>query len=302
MNNQQYSATGSAMPHRNVGSPTAAQPAANPLKNFFRQYKLFIRLPSGDQYYPDGTVDYNASGEVGIMAMTGQDELILKNPDALLNGEALVQVISSCVPAVRNVRALLTNDIDALITAIRFVTYNDKLETAITCPNCKHENLYKIDLENTLNSMTYLEPEYLVHLPSGLSVHIKPYGFTEVLKSLHTQFEQSKQAMAVVTPGLSDEERNHILNGVFMSLAKTTYELTLASITRVVNESQGIDVTDRTYIAEFLRNVDRSVTELIQKSIKDANAVGVQKAFEPVCEKCNHTWHSEIDFNPVNFS
>ena len=87
-----------------------------------------------------------------------------------------------------------------------------------------------------------------------------------------------------------------------MSLAKTTYELTLASITRVVNESQGIDVTDRTYIAEFLRNVDRSVTELIQKSIKDANAVGVQKAFEPVCEKCNHTWHSEIDFNPVNFS
>jgi hypothetical protein len=118
MNNQQYSATGSAMPHRNVSVPAAAQPAANPLKNFFRQYKLFIRLPSGDQYYPDGTVDYNASGEVGIMAMTGQDELILKNPDALLNGEALVQVISSCVPAVRNVRALLTNDIDALITAI----------------------------------------------------------------------------------------------------------------------------------------------------------------------------------------
>ena len=322
MSNQNFSATGpgnypgNVLAHRQAAAaytpPQSTQGAAphnpqqpahgNPLKNFFRQYKLFIKLPSGADYYPQNVVNYTPTGEIGIMAMTGQDELILKNPDALLNGEALVQVISSCAPSILNVKQLLTNDIDALITAIRYVTYDDKLESIIKCPECSHENLYKIDLEHTLNNMSYLDSEYVVHLDSGLSVYLKPYGFTEVLKSLHTQFEQSKLARAITNPGLSDEERNHILNDVFVSLSKTAFELLLSTVVRVVNESQGIDVSERAFIAEFLKNSDRSVTDRLQKTVTDINAVGVEKKFTPVCEKCNHSWTSEIDFNPVNFS
>lgn len=302
MSHPNFSATGStqragqSMPH------APAVPAVNPLKNFFRQYKMFIGLPSGPNYYDASVLEYTPNGEVGIMAMTGQDELIMKNPDALLNGEALVQVISSCVPSVRNPRALLTNDITALITAIRHVTYNDKLETELECPSCKHKTLFKIDLAATLASMTYLESEYALHLPNGLSVYVRPYGFDEVLKSLHSQFEQSKIARAVTAPGLTDEERNRVLNEVFVHISRTTYELTCAAVYRVVSEASNVDVTDPKHIAEFIRNVDRDVTERLQKLIEEVNRVGVDDKFTAVCEKCQHTWTSEIDFNPVNFS
>lgn len=274
----------------------------NPLKNFFRQVKLYIGLPSGHGYYAPGLIDYTDNHEVGVMAMTGQDELILKNPDALLNGEAVLQVLRSCVPAVKDPKQLLSNDIDALMTAIRYVTFNDKLETIINCPSCRHENNFKIDLEYSLNNMSYLESEYAVTLDSGLSVVVKPYGFQELLKSLHSQFEQSKFTRAIETPGLTDEERSKILNDVFIKISQTTFELTLNSIVKIVNEQAGINVTDRAHIAEFLRNSDRAETEKIQILIKEINNIGIEKKFLAQCEKCDHKWTSEIDFNPVNFS
>ena len=82
----------------------------NPLTQYFRQFKLYLKLPSGIAYYTTDQVQFTDSGEIGVMPMTGKDELSLKNPDALLNGEALVEVIKSCVPGVKNPRVLLTND------------------------------------------------------------------------------------------------------------------------------------------------------------------------------------------------
>lgn len=296
--NNQFAATADTP----INRPTPPQQPVNPLTQYYRQPKLYMKLPSGVGRYPENVVSYTELGEVGIMPMTGQDEIILKNPDALLNGEALVQVISSCVKEVKNVRALLTNDIDALITAIRHVTFNDKLETLLTCPECKHENSFKIDLEYSLNNMTYLEPEYHVNLDTGLSIFVKPYGFNDLLKSLHVQFEQSKFARAIQHPNLTDEERSKILNEVFVSISKTNYELLVDSITRIVDESKGIDVTKREFIADFLKNTDRNVTDKIKKLVDHINNVGIEKKFTAVCEKCEHTWVSEIDFNPVNFS
>ena len=302
MNSPNFSAMGTTGRPALPPVPAMQQPQGNPLKNFFRQAKLYIRLPSGDSYYPPGVVEFSHNGELGIMAMTGQDELILKNPDALLNGDALVQVIKSCVPGVQNPKALLNNDIDVLITAIRYVTYNDKLETLIACPECKHENNYKIDLEHCLNNMSFLDSDYVIHLESGLSLYIKPYGFEELLKSLHAQFEQSKIARAVASPDITDQERAKILNEVFVSIAKTTFELTVGSVIRIVNESQGIDVTNRGFIEEFIRNSDKDVTDRIRKLSEEINQIGIEKHFTATCEKCGHSWKSEIDFNPVNFS
>jgi hypothetical protein len=59
---------------------------------------------------------------------------------------------------------LLTNDIDALITAIRYATFNDSLETTLKCPVCSIENTFKLDLQYALDNMEFLEPEYVVNL------------------------------------------------------------------------------------------------------------------------------------------
>lgn len=274
----------------------------NPLKQYFRQIKLFIKLPSGTSYYSPNTIQFTDKGEIGVMAMTGKDELALKNPDSLLNGEALVEVISSCVPGVKVPQELLTNDIDALITAIRYATFGDNLESTLECPKCAHKNAFKLDLAYALDNMAFLESEYVVNLDSGVSVYVRPYSFPDLLKGLHAQFEQSKLARSVESELLTDEQKTHIFGKSFKHLATLTYELMQNSVIKVVDESNNVNVSNKQHIQEFLFNIDSSSIDKISKLVTEINNIGIKRSFTAVCQECKHEWESEIDFNPVNFS
>jgi len=274
----------------------------NPLKQYFRQFKLYLKLPSGTSYYTPDIIQFTDKGEVGVYPMTGKDELALKNPDSLLNGEALIEVLRSCVPSLKNPRALLSNDIDALIAAIRFATFDDKLETTLVCPKCEQENTFKLNLQYALDNMEFLEAEYVVNLDSGVSVFIKPYSFPDLLKGLHAQFEQNKLTRAVSNETLTDEERTHIFGAAFKELSTMTFELMLNSIIKVVDESNNINVSNKQHIKEFLFNIDKQSIDKISDLIKEINRIGIKRTFTAQCSHCEHKWESEIDFNPVNFS
>jgi predicted Zn-ribbon and HTH transcriptional regulator len=273
----------------------------NPLKQYFRGIKSYLKLPSGISYYTPDVIEFNDDGEIGIMPMTGQDELSLKNPDALLNGEALIGVLNSCVPKLHKPKSLLTNDIEALITAIRHATYNDTLETEIKCPKCKSDNVFKLDLQYALDNMEFLEPEYIVNLDTGLSIFVKPYSFPELLTGLKTQFEQNKLTRALESKNLTDEERAAIFSKIFKEISLLNFDLMTKGIIRIVDESSNVNVTDKKFIYEFLQNTDRKTADMIGKLIGEINKIGIKRSFTAKCEKCGHEWDSEIDFNPVNF-
>ena len=59
----------------------------NPLMSHMRQETVFVSLPSKGNFYKQkpGLTD---DGEIGVRAMTSADEIALKVPDALFNGEA----------------------------------------------------------------------------------------------------------------------------------------------------------------------------------------------------------------------
>ena len=61
----------------------------NPLAGHFRQPKLYVKLPSGGQFNNKEALDMPENGELAIFPMTAKDELLMKNPDALLNGDAV---------------------------------------------------------------------------------------------------------------------------------------------------------------------------------------------------------------------
>ena len=274
----------------------------NPLSQFFRQFKLYTRLASNPNRYTDDVIKFTDSGEVGILPMTGKDELILKNPDALLNGEALVEVIKSCVPAVKNPKLLLNNDINVLITAIRQATYGSNLESEMNCPNCGFEGKLSVDLQYALDTMTHLEDEYVVNLDNGLSVFISPYYFTDMVAGLRAQFEREKLVRLLKSDEYTEDQKTSIIGKAFSELAKTKVELTASAISKIVNESVNLSVSDKNYIKEFLQNIDISSLELISHMIETVNQVGIKKTIDTVCPNCNHKWDSEIDYNPVNFS
>lgn len=274
----------------------------NPLKQYFRQIKMYIKVPSGTSYYTPDIIDFNENGEIGVLPMSGQDELILKNPDALLNGEALIEVLSSCVPGLKQPRALLTNDIDALITAIRYATYNDSLETEIVCPSCKHDNVFKLDLQYALDNMKDLDPEYVINLDSGVSVFVKPYSFPELIKTLHSQFEQAKLVRALENESMNEDKKSAILSEAFKKLSVAKFELMAGAVVKVVDETNNINVKEYEFIEEFLKNIDKKSADKISDLITEINQIGIKRTFIARCEKCNHEWENDIDFNPVNFS
>jgi hypothetical protein len=274
----------------------------NPLKQYFRQFKLYLKIPSGTSYYTPEVVQFTDSGELGILPMTGKDELILKNPDALLNGEALTEVLKSCVPGIKNPKGLLTNDIDALITAIRYATFNDSLETSLSCPKCGSASTFKLDLQYALDNMEFLDPEYSVNLDSGITIFVKPHSFPDVLKGLHAQFEQSKISRILENSDISDQERMIAFSKAFKEMSLITYELILNSIIKVVDESNNINVTNKDYIKELLTNIDNRSLDKISNLITEINLIGIRRTFAAKCEKCEYVWENEIDFNPVNFS
>src|SRR6056300_286460 len=118
----------------------------NPLRKYFRQPKVYITLPSQGKYYPEGSIKMPENGEFPILAMTAKDELAMKTPDALLNGQATVDVIQSCVPNIKNAWQTPVVDIDAILIAIRQATYGNDMEFVSVCPNCNNRNEHVADL------------------------------------------------------------------------------------------------------------------------------------------------------------
>jgi len=74
----------------------------NPLAGLMRQPKIYIKLPSGGQYWPQGSIVIPENGDLPVYSMTAKDELLLKIPDALMNGQAIVEVIQNCIPSIKN--------------------------------------------------------------------------------------------------------------------------------------------------------------------------------------------------------
>ena len=82
--------------------PEIERSGANPLQKYFRQPKIYIKLPSNGKWYPNGSLEVTDNMEFPVYAMTARDELMFKTPDALLNGQSTVDVIQSCVPSIKN--------------------------------------------------------------------------------------------------------------------------------------------------------------------------------------------------------
>ena len=98
------------------------QKKSNPLSQWFRQPKIFVKLPSGGTYYAQGALDKSSTGEYPVYAMTAKDELMFKTPDALLSGQSTVEVIQSCIPAIQDAWRMPSLDIEAALIAIGVAT------------------------------------------------------------------------------------------------------------------------------------------------------------------------------------
>lgn len=280
--------------------------APNPLAKFYRTATTSVKPPSRGAFYDEGVINLNDDGEISIFPMTAQDELILQNPDALLNGEAITKVLKSCVPDVPHPKKLLSCDIDVLMIAVRVASYGDDATMDSKCPNCGEDNQFTLNLDTLLNHSETLEDSYEVVLENNLTVYLIPSRFEGTVRQQKAAFQSTKLEQAIVNPELSDDARLKILSQVFERVSKFNYDMVLEAISKVVfteeEEGEIVEITDVKHIGAWLQNVDKSTTDKIHEKIEEINRIGIEKTMTAVCTECEHNWESKIEFNPVNFS
>lgn len=278
----------------------------NPLKQFYRVERSSIKLPSRGIFYDKDVVELNDDGEVPIFPMTAADEMQFKNPDALLSGSAIVDVLKSCIPAIKKPRKLLSCDIDALMIGVRHASYGDDAEMVVNCPKCDTDNTYTLNLLTLISSTETLDDTYEVVLQGGdLTVFVKPGTFSALLKRQKTAFEGAHVERIMSDSTLSEERRIKAFAATFNKLTKLNFELVNDAIDKIVftdDEGETQTVTNNEHIGDFLRNIVKDDVDQIEDKIAEVNKIGIQRTTDAHCTNCEHQWEAAIEFNPVNFS
>lgn len=271
---------------------------SNPLSQWFRQPKVYIKLPSGGEFYPAGTLDVSANGEYAVYAMTAKDELMFKTPDALLSGQSTVEVIKSCIPAIHDPWSMPSIDIDVALVAIRIATYGQHMEVGSNCPSCATENNYDVDLTGWLNTIGNFKYETDVNC-DPLMVHVRPYTYQELTKTNIKAMEQNKLFSIINNEQLTDEQKLDQFGKSFVKLTELTVDIIAGCISKI--DSPNGSTTDPQQIREFLNNSPRDVFDKISEHV-----TGMKKEieFKPVgvkCTNCNHEFEMGITMDQSNF-
>lgn len=286
------------------------------LKKYYRKPNLFITLPSGLHFYSNEMFsedDLSSMKEVGILPMTTMNELMLKNPEALLNGSAIEELIKDSTTLKNtNVKHLVKSDIDALLVGIRIASQGDIEELELNCPKCDHEATYHRDLKSILGNIKPHDNEYTV-VPKnmdGLVVYLRPSTFQDNLILESHAFDEQKKISEIrknisqLTSEKEIEEDDEIkfmssIHEIFKELTINTMEIYTQCIEKIVI---GDEVEyDKDEIHEWLKQIDSDTFGKIRDKLSEINDLGLGKFEEITCVECEHVWNQPLDTNPTDF-
>ena len=274
------------------------QPKKNPLTSFYRQPKIYVRLPSKGKFYEPGSLDLSENGEYPVYAMTAKDELLFKTPDALLNGTSTVELIKSCIPAILNPWVMPNIDLDFALIAIRIATYGDKMDVGTNCPHCDAENSYDMDLTAWLdifNNFIY-NTDIAV---DPLTVHVRPYTYKEVTKTALKSMEQQRIFQVINDDTLSDEIKLEKFGASFLKLTELTVDVIADCITAI--DTPDGSVSDKAMIKEFIANCSKDIFQKIQDHVVQMKELIEFKAQNVTCGECSKPFSLPVTMDQSNF-
>lgn len=277
-----------------------ANSAGNPLFKHFRQPAIYIRLPSGGKFYPDGCLNLPITGEIPIYPMTAKDELTLKTPDALMNGSGVTDVIKSCCPNIQDPWLIPSVDVDALFIAIRLASYGPGMEIQTNCPHCKEKNEHNIDLRVVLDNVKHIDYSAPMVI-DGLSFQFKPQQYRNINQMNIMTFEERRLIDTIIqNEELEQTEKLKLFNTSFNKLKDMNIGVVINNILSITTE-EGIVVTDLGQITEFLDNTSRLVFDSIKEHATKLNSQSKLDDLNLTCAECHKEYTSGLEFDQSNF-
>jgi len=278
---------------------------SNPLNKYFRQPALYVSLPSGTNY-PPHVVAQSQTGELGIMPMTAKDEIRFKTPDALMNGQGVVDVIQSCCPEIKDAWQIKSYDLDTILIAIRIATYGETMDMTFTVPGANESVSHSVNLPALLDTIRGTSIKSEVVLEDGLKISIRPLTYKDMTATSLQTFQQQKMYAAVQDSQMSDEEKSTRFNEAFKKLTELNESILLKNIS-VITLADGTEVADPTQIKEFIDNANAKLIKDIETQVMVLRTQGAVKPLklkaseEQIKKGAPATYEVPVTFDNANF-
>jgi len=247
----------------------------NPLNKYFRQPAIYVSLPSGTDYNPNVVVP-SETGELGVMPMTAKDEIRFKTPDALMNGQGVVDVIQSCVPDIKDAWQIKSYDLDTILVAIRIATYGETMEMNFNVPGANQNVSHTVNLPAVLDELRATKVDTYITLKDGLKITVRPLTYKDMTSTSLQTFQQQKMYTAIQDSQLSDEEKAKKFNAAFKTLTDLNTGILLKNIS-MITMPDGTEITDIAHIKEFVDNANATLVKEIEEKLTQLRGQGAVK-------------------------
>ena len=240
------------------------QRKSNPLVSLMRQPKIYIKLPSQGKFWPQGSLNKTVNDEYPVYSMTAKDELVLKTPDALMNGQAVVDVIHSCMPNIVNAWQTPSIDVDTILIAIRLATYGESMDMTY---NIAGEELnYNIDLRTVLDQISSTATwDERIEIGTEMVIFVRPVNYELMSKASIQAFESQKIINLVNDTTMSEEQKVDVFKESFKKLTEITIGIINQSVYKI--ESVVGTTEDPQDIQEFMENSDKYIFDAVKKRL-----------------------------------
>ena len=278
----------------------------NPLTKYYRQPAIYIALPTGGRYYGPEVLESTATGELPVLPMTAKDEMSFKTPDALMNGQATVDVIKSCMPNIKDPWALVNYDLDTVLLAIRIATYGETMDISATVPVINEQTTYAVNLVSLLETLKGIEFTDTMTTKDGFKIKLKPLTYKDITDTQIKTFQEQKTVSGINQAEMSEEKKSELYAQSFQKLTQYNFDMLVDGVVGIVTP-EGEEVNDKNQISQFLENAESKIVSEIQDGLIN---IRNQASLKPIKINCTEeqikkgappSFETPLTFDNANF-
>jgi len=231
-----------------------------------------IPLPSKGLIYPEGNALHQKKS-LDIRSMTTRDMDILNSPALAKKGTTITELLKAClVDKTINVKDMITGDRDAIMVALRTISFGSEYLVEISCPKCGENQELDFDLREV--PFRFLKVKPINPGENKFSLKLPRTKKDIVVKFLTGKEEEEILAI------LQRKKKNKMLNQ-----GSTTTRMMFSIV-----EIDGKD--DRSFISKFISYMPARDVLHIQKFLNNETPMAELKG-ELDCVECGE--NSEVD-------
>jgi hypothetical protein len=185
-----------------------------------------------------------------------------------MNGQAVVDVIQSCIPNIKDAWRCPGIDVDLILIAIRIATYGGMMTISHRVPGTDDTVDHEIDLTAVMDQiLSTTQWNETVEISPGIICGVKPLSYRLMTDVSIRTFESQKTIQSIADSDLTDEQKLEFFNQGISKLTDLTVEMIAESVFYVKTPDNFVE--DKTFIQEFIKNADAGLIQKIQDLINE---------------------------------